>query len=86
MQTERSKQNKQTSETFENKATEKNNNKFQQFKKFSQSLSNIENNSDFESSVDCINTKDSVANYTAIRKHIHVDIPSETRLNSEHIE
>lgn len=64
MHTERLKYNKQTLETSENEATEKNNNKLQQSRKFSQSLSNIENNSDFESSVDCINTEDSVANYS----------------------
>lgn len=36
--------------------------------------------------MNCINTEDSAANYTAIKKYIHTDIPFETRLNSEHME
>jgi len=63
----------------------KNSNKFQQFEKFPQSLSNNEN-SDFENSLNFINNKHyEDTNDTAIKEHVHVDIFSETRSNFEHV-
>lgn len=86
MQTERSKSNKQTL-SENNEVTEENNNILQQSENPRQPLSNIENKLDFEGSVDFMkNTEDSVANYTAIKKHIHVDIPSKAASNFEHME
>lgn len=84
MTTEKSKYNKQILSENENyEMTEKNNNKVQQSEKVQQALSNIEKNSDYESSslVD-FSTEDSVANYKAVQKHR--DIPSEKGSYSEY--
>lgn len=85
--TEISKCNKQT--LSENKMTEKNNNKLQQSEKISP-LPNVENNSDFENSTDLsYSTKDSTANYVAVKKsmlHTHTDIPSEATSKYENME